>query len=54
MFKNLVGFKLNRNVLCETNPYHQYLATLSSNMGARKDAPGFIEFRTCRVTCVNA
>ena len=37
MYKNLVGLKLKMNVLYQTNAYHQYLATLSSNVDARKD-----------------
>ena len=37
LFKNLVGLKLKMDVLYQTNNYHQYLATLSSNVGAKKN-----------------
>ena len=39
MFKNLVGLKLKMDVLYQTNAYHQYLATLSPNVDAKKDVP---------------
>ena len=45
IFKNLVELKLKMDVLYQTNAYHQYLATLSSNMDAKKDVPNVASVR---------
>ena len=45
MFKNLVGLKLKTDVLFQTNAYHQYLATLSSNVDAKKYVPDVASVR---------
>ena len=39
MFKNLVGLKLGKFVLYHTSAYHKYIATLRSNVEAKKDVP---------------
>ena len=60
MFKNLVGLKLEKFVLYHTNAYHKYIATLRSNVDAKKDVPDVsfadikcTEFCACRATCEN-
>ena len=45
MFKNLVGLKLKMDVLYQTNAYHQYLATLSLNLDAKKRVPDVASVR---------
>ena len=45
MFKNLIGLKLKTDVLFQTNAYHQYLATLSSNVDAKKYVPDVASVR---------